>query len=64
VTGCALHGDGPVYSVLGQLVERGLHNELRGGRPMQPLTTPSAMIGYGRRFREGKPISPSPAENL
>jgi type IV secretory pathway VirD2 relaxase len=30
VTGFALHGDDPVDPVLGRLVERGLHDELRG----------------------------------
>jgi type IV secretory pathway VirD2 relaxase len=30
VSGFALHGDAPVDAVLGRLVERGLHDELKG----------------------------------
>lgn len=30
VVGFALHGDEPVDTVLGRLVERGLHDELKG----------------------------------
>ena len=30
VSGFALHGDAPVDTVLGRLVERGLHDELKG----------------------------------
>ena len=49
VTGFALHGDDPVDPVLGRLVERGLHDELRG-RPMQS----------SRGSTDGPIISPSP----
>ena len=59
VAGFALHGDQPAEPVLGRLVERGLHDELKGtadaiGGSMEPIDTHLLRPGDDRRRQAGR----------